>query len=125
MDAAEAHRLPSHSGRVGHHALHRDRRIRACPARCRAVVCIRDRDRKAIGIEEQFLVIETQASLRREWSVSAIGIDLTRPEIRNEHVPVVIGAMGARSSGMVRTAEGECDRRTAAARCASRVLKTH
>ena len=50
-------------------------------------------DSATIGVEEKFGVLETHSTRWIEWSVSAEPIDLSWSNIRDEGMPVVIGAV--------------------------------
>ena len=88
---------PAVGGR--HHALHRHGRVVPGPAGGPAVVAFGDRHRQAVGVEEQLLPVEPQATLRGEGAVRAVAVDLARPQARHEGVPVVVGAVPIRLEG--------------------------
>src|SRR5215510_14800766 len=78
---------------IGHHALHRLGGIVAGAERCSAVVSIRYRHREAVRIEEDLFAVEKLPLLRRKRPVCTVCVDLARPAIRHERVPVVVGSM--------------------------------
>ncbi len=88
--------LPVVGGRIDDHALHRSRGIVAGLAGGGAAVAIRHHDAPAIGVEKDLRGIEAQAVRGLERPVDAIAIDLARPQAGDEHVPVVVGAIGGR-----------------------------
>src|SRR5579863_4416965 len=57
-------------------------------------VVSRNGDSAAVRVEQDFGRVKTQAFSWIEWPVDPISIDLTRPQVRNEDVPVVISAVG-------------------------------
>ena len=79
-----------------HHALHGRGRVVAGTAGGLAVVTFGHRHRQAVGVEQQLLPVEPQATLRREGAVRAVAVDLSRAQPRDERVPVVVGAMRVR-----------------------------
>ena len=82
--------LPVIDPGICHHALHRGRAIIAWPGRGDAAVSVRHRHGLAIGIEKDLVVIKSQSSLRLEWTVCAVPVDLSRLKTGDENMPVVI-----------------------------------
>src|SRR6266702_2607796 len=79
---------------VGHHALHRGRGVVGLASRSGAAVALRNDDAPAIGVEEHLGGVETLAVRGLPASVHAVTVDLARPYVRYEGVPVVIRAIG-------------------------------
>src|SRR5262245_26490086 len=46
----------------------------------------------AVGIQQHLCCVEEQPLLRRVRPVRSISVELTRPEVRHEGVPVVVGS---------------------------------
>jgi hypothetical protein len=62
----------------------------------RAAVCPRYRNGSTVRIEQHLVTIKTQAALRVEWPYGPEAIDLARHQVRDNDVPVVIGAVLAK-----------------------------
>ena len=87
--------FPVVAGEIRHDALHRGGRVVAGPFRGVPVVGAGHRHGAAVRVEEDLPAVEPEPALWRERAVGTVGVDLSRPEIRHEDVPVVIGAMGS------------------------------
>src|SRR6516165_659430 len=60
-----------------------------------SAVILRDGDGPSVRIEQHPVAIEAQAQLRLEWSYCPESVYLTRHQVRNEDMPVVIRAVPA------------------------------
>src|SRR5262249_51423035 len=86
--------LPVVGRHVEHDALHRRAGIVARAARIGWSVTLWNRDSAAVGIEENLGRIEAHAARGIERSADLIAVQLARSDVRHEHMPVVIGAIG-------------------------------
>ena len=109
--------FPVVGGRIDHHALHRGRAVVAGLAGGGATVAVGNRHAAAIRVEEDLGGIEAHALRGIPRPLDAIAVDLACPHAGNEHVPVVVGAIGGRIDADRARRLGDRRRdRTAAAR---------
>ena len=108
--------FPVVGGRIDHDALHRGRGVVAGSLGGIAAVVFRNDNAAAIGVEKNLGGIEPQAAGGIERPFDAIAVDLAWPHARDEHVPVVIGAVGRRDrcGSRARPARHRHGRKTAA-----------
>src|SRR5207249_3074605 len=104
--------FPVVRGHVERDALHRRPGVVGRAARGVATVRPWDHDPSAVGVEENFSGIEAHPARGIEGTFDAIAVQLTGSYVRNERMPVVIGAVGrwieahdARSPRVVDTIE--------------------
>ena len=81
---------------IDHHALHGGRGVVALPARSLAAVIFGDDHAAPIRIEEHLRGVEPQSARWIVRTLDAVGVELPRLHTRDEHVPIVVGAVGRR-----------------------------
>ena len=85
--------LPIVGGRIHHDALHGRGRVVAWPAGGCPVIAGRHGHGATVRVQQDLVRIVPQALLRRVGADGPIGVDLARLQVRDERVPVVVGAM--------------------------------
>jgi hypothetical protein len=88
--------FPVVRSRIDHHALHRGRTVVTCRAGRGAIVAIRDRHATTIRVKQDLGGVEAHTVRRIPRALDAIAVDLAWRHARDEHVPVVVGAIGGR-----------------------------
>src|SRR5260221_2055636 len=88
--------LPIVSGGIDYYALHCASAVVAWPPASFSTVILRNNDFAAVRVEKDLGAIEAHAAYGIKPSLDSVAVDLPWLDLRDERVPIMVGAVGCR-----------------------------